>query len=183
MWLTDGHMFTIRKCIERLWNKYGYSFGIETINTSRHSRVVPNPIVDQTRQSLYLFTDQNGAKTQQFNLGRPTFLYGLDMGFPPPPSPCRRLLPQAKTKFFSSVIGQFDLVLFIIHCTGWKAAEVQQWHFSKNGSGLTLDSSIPRLIEAFITPSSRQLHSSYLVCDYRRRNKEWRPSIYSRKWK
>ena len=146
MWLTDGHMFTIRKCIERLWNKYGYSFGIETINTSRHSRVVPDPIVDQTRQSLYLFTDQNGAETQQFNLGRPTFLYSLYMGLPAPPSPCRRLLPQAKTKFFSSVIGQFDLVLFIIHCTGWKAAEVQQWHFSKNGSGLTLDSSIPRLI-------------------------------------
>ena len=80
-------MFTICKCIERLWNKYGYSFGIETINMSRHSRVVPNPIVDQTRQSLYLFTDQNGAKTQQFNLGRPTFLYSLYMGLPPPPPP------------------------------------------------------------------------------------------------
>ena len=59
-------MFTIRKCIERLWNKYGYSFGIETINTSRHSRVVPYPIPDQTGQSLYLFTDQNGAKTLPF---------------------------------------------------------------------------------------------------------------------
>ena len=98
-------MFTIRKCIERLWNKYGYSFGIETINTSRHSRVVPNPIVDQTGQSLYLLTDQNGAKTLHFNLGWPTFLNSLYMGLPPPPPPAGDYFHKQRLNFFLQLLG------------------------------------------------------------------------------
>ena len=38
-----------------------YSFEIETIDTFIHS-VVPNTIPDQSGQSVYPFSDQNGAK-------------------------------------------------------------------------------------------------------------------------
>ena len=46
----------------RIFLFLSYSFGIETIDTFIHS-VVPNPIPDQNGQSVYPFSDQNGAKT------------------------------------------------------------------------------------------------------------------------
>ena len=49
----------------RIFLFLSHSFGIETINTFIHSVVPPKPfpIPDQNGQSLYPFSDKNGAKT------------------------------------------------------------------------------------------------------------------------
>ena len=50
----------------RIFFFLSYSFGIETINTFMHSHSSPehhHPLPNQNGQSVYPFSDQNGAKT------------------------------------------------------------------------------------------------------------------------
>ena len=85
----------IRAQIKKLFNPFririflfvSYSFGIETINTFIHS-VVPSKTIPDVRpnaQRVYLFSDQNGAKTYLMRAAH-THLYGLYKGESPPPS-------------------------------------------------------------------------------------------------
>ena len=70
----------------RIFLFLSYSFGIETINTFIHS-VVPSKTIPDVRpnaQRVYLFSDQNGAKTYLMRAAH-THLYGLYKGEPPPP--------------------------------------------------------------------------------------------------
>ena len=70
----------------RIFLFLSYSFGIETINTFIHS-VVPSKTIPDVRpnaQRVYLFSDQNGAKTYLMRAAH-THLYGLYKGEPPLP--------------------------------------------------------------------------------------------------